>query len=208
MPILTNNAWSHTATWIQCGYPLDCPILIGVDDGTNILHVVRTKPYYISYWSLTPSMHLVILAKFVFPYFCITLANVFCNLFSWLCWTSVFYSFREVNLQIIDLTCTKRTLLIDKSLPGGSLWGCSFGGGGERTGFATLWFGVPLGSSNGWGMVRAMLVCRSPQQKADLYDQNKRFPAPPTGDTAWSMSTWLILTRIIVYLAITLLHTR
>ena len=108
----------------------------------------------------------------------------------------------------IDLTCTKRTLLIDKSLPGGSLWGCSFGGGGERTGFATLWFGVPLGSSNGWGMVRAMLVCRSPQQKADLYDQNKRFPAPPTGDTAWSMSTWLILTRIIVYLAITLLHTR
>ena len=158
MPILTNNAWSHTATWIQCGYPLDCPIMIGVDDGTNILHVVRTKPYYISYWSLTPSMHLVILAKFVFPYFCITLANVFCNLFSWLSWTSVFYSFREVNLQILDLTCTKRTLLIDKSLPGDSLWGCSFGGGGERTGFATLWFGVLLGSSNGWGMVRARSV--------------------------------------------------
>lgn len=120
-------------------------------------------------------MHLVILAKFVFPYFCITLANVFCNLFSWLCWTSVFYSFREVNLQIIDLTCTIRTLLIDKSLPGGSLWGCSFGGGGERTGFATLWFGVLLGSSNGWGMVRAMLVCRSPQRKADLYDQKYDF---------------------------------
>ncbi len=59
----------------------------------------------------------------------------------------------EIDSTIVPMPTT--TLLIDKSLPGGSLWGCSSGGGGERTGFATLWFGIPLGSSNGWGMVRA-----------------------------------------------------
>lgn len=41
-------------------------------------------------WSSTPSMHLIImLANFCFLVLSVTLASVFCHLFSWLCWTNL-----------------------------------------------------------------------------------------------------------------------
>lgn len=65
--------------------------MIGVDDRTNILHIIRTKPRYISYWSLTSSMHLMIFANFVFPYFL--------SLW-WICFAIYFLGFAELQFFI------------------------------------------------------------------------------------------------------------
>ena len=92
----------------------------------------------------------------------------------------------EIDSTIVPMPTT--TLLIDKSLPGGSLWGCSSGGGGERTGFATLWFGIPLGSSNGWGMVRARWFRERSEWKEGL---NGTYTC--SGKFYWTFRGWWVI---------------